>query len=47
MISGSTTHTFHAHMKNMTLGPAKHEKVARIGRKATMFPRFLSPNALV
>jgi hypothetical protein len=32
MIPRSKGHVFHACMKNMTLGPTKHEKVARTGR---------------
>ena len=37
MIPGAKGHTFHARMKRMTLGPAKHEKVARIGRISNVF----------
>ena len=37
MIQGSEGHIFHACMKNMTLGPAKHEKAARKGRISNVF----------
>ena len=32
MIPGAKGHIFMLAWKNMTLGPAKHEKVARLGR---------------
>jgi len=37
MIPGSKGHAFHACMKKQMLGPAKHEKVARIGRISNVF----------
>ena len=41
MIPGSKGHAVHACMKSMTLGPAKHEKVAIFRRKMSGFRMFL------
>ena len=37
MIPGAKGHVLHARMNHMTLGPAKREKVARIGRISNVF----------